>query len=227
GDALLGRGHAHQHLGAIGDADAFLHDVVTGAGADVVAVRPYAHARVVGELGPRELVLVVAAERIGGRADRVAHGVGRREHGLHEHPATRQLIPADDRVAVVDVAAALATAAQAREDGLPLLRAQRHAGGRVHRALLRVHGHLPVDDLHDVVRPAGQAELRRIAVARDAVEVIEQRERRLRPLRRLDDRRRLPARTGRAGRSAAATATADAGRAAATACLGPRAPRRP
>src|SRR6185436_14373187 len=212
-DTLLGRGLAHQHLGAIGDADAFLHDVVAGAGPHVVTVGPDAQARVIGELRPRELVLVVAPERIGRGADGVTHGVRRREHRLDEHPAPGELVVAHDRVAMVDVAAGLAAAAEAGEDRLRRLRAQRHAGRRIHVALLRVDGDLPVHGLDDVVRTDGEAQVGGIAVARDPVEVVEQRERRFRPLRGLDDGRRLSARAGRA--AAAAT-----GGSAAAACPG-------
>src|SRR4029079_15369544 len=112
-DALLGRGLAQQHLRAIGDADSLLDHVVAGAGADVVAMRPDAYARVVGKLRAGELVLVVAAQRIGGRADRVAHRVRRGEDRLDDHPAAGELVVADDGVAVVDVAAALPAAPEA------------------------------------------------------------------------------------------------------------------
>ena len=71
--ALLGRRLAEQHVPAIDGARVLLDDVVAGAGRYVIAVGPNGGPRIIREERPQEFVAIVRAERIGARADRIAH----------------------------------------------------------------------------------------------------------------------------------------------------------
>ena len=99
--ALLGGGKTLEHPVAVGDAIVLLRDharkrIVAGAGGIVVAIRPNRRARIVGKQGPLKFVAVIPAQRIGGHAHGIAHGVRTlrvirrpREDRNHDEPASR------------------------------------------------------------------------------------------------------------------------------------------
>ena len=169
--ALLGRRLPLEHPVAIDDARVLLNHVVAGAGRVVVAVGPDRRAGVIREERPVERVAIVRPERIGRRADRVAHRVraGRwRRRRLSGRRRLTALTAAGGRLRLDGIGRRRNGGARRR--GLPfhgkLSRRGRLADGTLSRDLELPWLNPPEDRHHD------QPALRELIVADHGVAVV-------------------------------------------------------